>query len=251
VFRVATGYQAWLQPSDESEKILSGANIFFSAGCLIWIRVKTIKPPHDKHGRFNAKKYQFWSMPTCFQAILWNRRPTTPVSTETGRQTGAPKQLPVRKDWRSSAVVKKLWHWKDLSEIKVYPKVAILMMNMMMTIHWNGESVSTARTARHGGCQFWIMRPSFVSISYRFLLGFYRVSSPFPGRCLQRQAPFRPRTVPGTKSASATSPPKARRKAPAEEVFRPPRLLPRPQRLGLCGILGVLRDGSWVTHGGF
>ena len=40
-------------------------------------------------------------------AILWNRRPTTPVSTETGRQTGAPKQLPVRKDWRSSAVVKK------------------------------------------------------------------------------------------------------------------------------------------------
>lgn len=50
-----------------NQRILSGANIFFSAGCLIWIRVKTIKPPHDKHGRFNAKKYQFWSMPTCFQ----------------------------------------------------------------------------------------------------------------------------------------------------------------------------------------
>ncbi|CAL1130636.1 unnamed protein product [Cladocopium goreaui] len=35
---------------------------------------------------------------------------------------------------------------------------------------------------------------------------------------------------PGTKSASATSPPKARRKAPAEEVFRPPRLLPRMKK---------------------
>ena len=110
-------------------------------------------------------------------------------------------------------------------------------------------------TARNG-CQFEIkLRPS-PKLGPEHM---FQPSTPLcfgPPHFLQAPRPQSPKapkpqgpqgTVPGTKSASATpAPATVRRKAAAaEEVFRPPRLLPRPQPLGFSGDSGgFCKDGS-------
>lgn len=165
-----------------NQRILSGANIFFSAGCLIWIRVKTIQPPNDKHGRFNAKKYQFWSMPTCLQdcytleskanhtCFHWNWQADRSAKAAP-RAKGLAQQRSSEKSFDIERVYLKL---------RFTPKLPFWWWTWWWQSIGMGGSVSTARTARHGGCQFWIMRPSFVSISCIYIyIGFYSVFTVF------------------------------------------------------------------------